>query len=52
MAQPGRQRGAAVPGRINEARFLRGFMAVAAAEHFDYNFFQAFDQGGNTPTRA
>ncbi len=40
----GRQRGAAVPGRLNEARFLRGFMALAAAEHFDYNFFQSFDQ--------
>ncbi len=40
----GRQRGDAVPGRINQARFLRGFMALAAAEHFDYNFFQAFDQ--------
>ncbi len=40
----GRQRGAAVPGRINEARFLREFMALAAAEHFDYNFFQSFDQ--------
>ena len=40
----GRQRGAAVPGRINEARFLRGFMALAGAEHFDYNFFQSFDQ--------
>ncbi len=40
----GRQRGAAVPGLINEARFLREFMALAAARHFDYNFFQAFDQ--------
>ncbi len=40
----GRQRGAAIPGRINEARFLRGFIALSAAEHFDYNFFQSFDQ--------
>jgi exo-beta-1,3-glucanase (GH17 family) len=40
----GRQRGAAVPGRINQARFMREFMALAAARHFDYNFIEAFDQ--------
>lgn len=40
----GRQRGDAVPGRVNEARFLRGFMALSEAEKFDYNFIEAFDQ--------
>lgn len=40
----GRQRADAVPGRINEARFVRGFMAQAAARHFDYNLFQAYDE--------
>ncbi len=40
----GRQRGDAVPSRINQARFLRGFMALAAARHFDYNFIEGFDQ--------
>jgi hypothetical protein len=40
----GRQRRDAVPSRINQARFLRGFMRLAAARHFDYNFIEAFDQ--------
>ncbi len=40
----GRQRRDALPGRISEARFLREFMALAAAKHFDYNFIEAFDQ--------
>jgi exo-beta-1,3-glucanase (GH17 family) len=40
----GRQRRDAVPGRVNEARFLRGFMALSEAEKFDYNFIEAFDQ--------
>jgi exo-beta-1,3-glucanase (GH17 family) len=40
----GRQRADAVPGRVNEARFLRGFLALSRAEHFDYNFIEAFDQ--------
>jgi exo-beta-1,3-glucanase (GH17 family) len=39
-----RQRRDAVPSRINQARFLRGFMALAATKHFDYNFFEAFDE--------
>ena len=39
-----RQRQSALPGRINQARFLREFMALAAAKHFDYNFVEAFDQ--------
>ena len=40
----GRQRQAALPNRINQARFLREFMALAAEKHFDYNFIEAFDQ--------
>ena len=40
----GRQRADAVPSRINEARFLRAFLALSRAEHFDYNFIEAFDQ--------
>ncbi len=40
----GRQRRDAVPSRINEARFLRGFLALAAARGIDYNFIEAFDQ--------
>ena len=40
----GRQRRDAVPSRINQARLLRGFMVLAAARHFDYNFFEAFDE--------
>jgi exo-beta-1,3-glucanase (GH17 family) len=39
-----RQRRDAVPSRINQARFLRGFMELAAEKHFDYNFFEAFDE--------
>jgi exo-beta-1,3-glucanase (GH17 family) len=40
----GRQRRDAVPGRVNEARFLREFMALSQATKFDYNFIEAFDQ--------
>ena len=40
----GRQRRDAVPSRVNQARFLREFMALAAEKHFDYNFIEAFDQ--------
>jgi exo-beta-1,3-glucanase (GH17 family) len=40
----GRQRRDALPSRINQARFLREFMALAAEKHFDYNFIEAFDQ--------
>jgi len=40
----GRQRRDAVPGRINEARFLRDFIALSEARTFDYNFIEAFDQ--------
>ena len=40
----GRQRRDALPSRINQARFLREFIALAAEKHFDYNFIEAFDQ--------
>jgi exo-beta-1,3-glucanase (GH17 family) len=40
----GRQRSDALPSRINEARFLREFIALSQARHFDYNFIEAFDQ--------
>lgn len=40
----GRPRRDAVPGRVNEARFLREFIRLSQAEHFDYNFIEAFDQ--------
>lgn len=40
----GRQRRDATPGRLNQARFFREFMQLAAARHFDYNFFEAFDE--------
>jgi len=40
----GRQRRDATPGRLNQARFLRGFMALSQEQHFDYNFIEAFDQ--------
>ncbi len=40
----GRPRRDAVPGRVNEAHFLRQFIALSQAEHFDYNFIEAFDQ--------
>lgn len=40
----GRQREDAVPGRANQARFLRGFVDAAAREGWDYNLIEAFDQ--------
>ncbi len=40
----GRQRADARPGRVNEARFLRAFLTLSRAEHFDYNFIEAFDE--------
>jgi len=40
----GRQREGAVPGRVNEARFVRGFVAHAEAEGWHYNLIEAFDQ--------
>jgi exo-beta-1,3-glucanase (GH17 family) len=40
----GRPRGPAVPGRVEQARFLEGFAALAARRGFDYNVIEAFDQ--------
>ena len=40
----GRWRRDAAPGLVNEVVFLRRFVAMAAAEHFDYNLIEAFDQ--------
>ncbi len=40
----GRWRRDAAPGRIAEARFIAGFVALAGREGFDYNLVEAFDQ--------
>jgi exo-beta-1,3-glucanase (GH17 family) len=40
----GRMREGALPSRVNEARFVRGFVAAASAEGWDYNLIEAFDQ--------
>jgi exo-beta-1,3-glucanase (GH17 family) len=40
----GRWRQDAAPGLVNEAIYLRRFVALAASEHIDYNFVEAFDQ--------
>jgi exo-beta-1,3-glucanase (GH17 family) len=40
----GRERADAVPSRVNETKFLRDFLVLSRAEHFDYNFIEAFDQ--------
>jgi exo-beta-1,3-glucanase (GH17 family) len=40
----GRWRGPAAPSRINEAVYVREVVALAAAEHVDYNLIEAFDQ--------
>ncbi|MDO4905100.1 MAG: hypothetical protein Q4A16_06075 [Lautropia sp.] len=40
----GRQRDAAVAGRVNQARFLRNFSLAAAEHNLNYNFIEAFDQ--------
>ncbi|HTN09967.1 MAG TPA: glycosyl hydrolase family 17 protein [Acetobacteraceae bacterium] len=41
----GRWRADAAPGVVNEARFIRAFVAAARAEGIDYNLIEAFDQG-------
>jgi exo-beta-1,3-glucanase (GH17 family) len=41
----GRPRQDAVPGRVEQAVFLRRFIALARQEGFDYNLIEAFDQG-------
>jgi exo-beta-1,3-glucanase (GH17 family) len=40
----GRQRGWAVPGVVNEAKFIRAFIKVAKDNGFDYNIVEAFNQ--------
>ncbi|MCK9605950.1 MAG: glycosyl hydrolase family 17 protein [Methylomonas sp.] len=40
----GRQRGAAVPSVVNEARFIRELIQVANQQGFDYNIVEAFNQ--------
>jgi glucan 1,3-beta-glucosidase len=40
----GRPRGAAVPSRVNQARYLREFTVLAARRGFDFNVIEAFDQ--------
>jgi exo-beta-1,3-glucanase (GH17 family) len=40
----GRWRDDAAPGVVNEAAFLRRFVALARAAGFDYNVIEAFDQ--------
>lgn len=40
----GRQRETAVPSRVNEARFIRGFVAMAEEHGWHYNLIEAFDQ--------
>jgi exo-beta-1,3-glucanase (GH17 family)/cellulose synthase/poly-beta-1,6-N-acetylglucosamine synthase-like glycosyltransferase len=44
----GVQRDGAVASRVNQARFMRSFFNVAAAEHLDYFAFEAFDQPWKT----
>lgn len=41
----GRWRADAAPGVVNQARFIRDFLALAAREQFDANLIEAFDQG-------
>ncbi|WP_339547365.1 glycoside hydrolase family 17 protein [Pseudomonas sp. RA_35y_Pfl2_P32] len=40
----GRQRETALPSRVNEARFIRGFVAMAEQQGWHYNLIEAFDQ--------
>jgi len=40
----GRMREAALPSRVNQARYMRGFVALAEQEHWQYNLIEAFDQ--------
>ena len=40
----GRRREDAQPGRVEEARFVRGFVARARSEGWHYNLIEAFDQ--------
>lgn len=40
----GRQRGMAVPGVVNEAKFIRDMIQVVNRHGFDYNIVEAFNQ--------
>jgi glucan 1,3-beta-glucosidase len=40
----GRQRDLAVPSIVDEARYIREFIAYANSIHLDYNLIEAFDQ--------
>ena len=40
----GRMREGALPSLENQARFIRGFVALAEQEHWQYNLIEAFDQ--------
>ncbi|WP_178116202.1 beta (1-6) glucans synthase [Pseudomonas sp. LD120] len=40
----GRQRETALPSRVNEAKFIRGFVALAEQNGWHYNLIEAFDQ--------
>ncbi len=40
----GRMREASLPSLENQARFIRGFVALAEQEHWQYNLIEAFDQ--------
>ncbi|MBM3106727.1 beta (1-6) glucans synthase [Pseudomonas sp. V1] len=40
----GRQRETALPSRVNEARFIRGFVTMAEQNGWHYNLIEAFDQ--------
>ena len=40
----GRQRETALPSRVNEAKFIRGFVAMAEENGWRYNLIEAFDQ--------
>ena len=40
----GRQRETAVPSRVNQAKFIRGFVAMAEQNGWRYNLIEAFDQ--------
>ncbi|MFJ2362761.1 glycosyl hydrolase family 17 protein [Pseudomonas sp. NPDC087697] len=40
----GRQRKTALPSRVNEAKFIRSFVAMAEQQGWHYNLIEAFDQ--------
>ncbi|MDP3846081.1 MAG: beta (1-6) glucans synthase [Pseudomonas sp.] len=40
----GRQRETALPSRVNEAKFIRGFVQMAEQNGWRYNLIEAFDQ--------